>query len=146
MYFARNGTGYLISVAAVSRAYDRMYDNYFEPMLWSFKFKERKKGILIQNLTVTPTKVKTGEPYIVKFEALNEEGIEKKKVIYGHTKIHKSGRIFEARSRTFTFAPYETKTIEWTLHANIPGGRKLYSSSRTNSFCGGSIKLYYRGN
>ena len=122
VYFGRNKTGYLICFGVASSAYGEMHDNYFESMLRSFKFVERRSGIIIQNLTVAPSKVKTGESYTVKFEARNEGGIEKKEKIFYCVKDRKSGQISQSGFETFTFAPYETKTIEWTKYADISGG------------------------
>ena len=122
VYFGRNKTGYLICFGVASSAYDEMHDNYFEPMLRSFKFVEKRSGIIIQNLTVAPSKVKTGESYTVKFEARNEEGIEKKEKIFYCVKDRKSGQISQSGFETCTFAPYETKIIEWTNYAHVSGG------------------------
>ncbi len=59
--FVSNSTAYTITSSAPSSTYNAAEDNYFNPMLQSFKLLEKGAGIEIWNFIVTPSKVKTGE-------------------------------------------------------------------------------------
>ena len=123
--FVKGTTAYTITFSATSSAYDGADDDYFDPMLRSFKFIEKVAGIEIQNFIVTPSKVETGEEVKVKFEAMNEADVEKTKTFHLVDTPPGTELPEEIDFKTVTLAPGETEIIEFTFIPREAGERML---------------------
>ena len=123
--FVSGTTSYVITFSAIPSTYDESDDDYFDPMLRSFKFIEKVAGIKIQNFIVTPSKVETGEKVKVKFEAMNEADVENTKTFHLVDTPPGTELPEEIDFKTVTLAPGETEIIEFTFIPREAGEHML---------------------
>ena len=118
-FFIRDEWVLVIVFTATSSTYNGVEEDYFNPMLESFKFIEKEVGIGIRHLTVTPHKLESGEEVSVKLDIVNEADVEKTKTFHLVT-FHLVGpsefsEFYERDFETVTLAPGEMKTIKVTF-------------------------------
>ena len=123
--FVNDTTTYTVSFNAAESTYDEATEKYFDPMLHSFKVIEKKTGIVIQNVIVTPCKVETGEEVKVKFEAMNKADVVKTKVFHLFDIPLTTEHPEEIDFKTVTLAPGETEIIEFTYIPKEAGAHFL---------------------
>ncbi|MBE9594396.1 MAG: hypothetical protein IMF19_13070 [Proteobacteria bacterium] len=123
--FVHDKRAYTIFFTATSSTYDEVEEDYFDPMLRSFKFIEQEAGIEIPVFIVTPSKVEVGEEVKIKFEAVNEADAEKTKTF--HLVVIPPGTelLEEIDFKTVTLAPDEYVKIEFTFIPKETGEHTL---------------------
>ncbi len=116
---------YTLGFAATPSTYDEVEEDYFDPMLRSFKFIEKEAGIEIRVFIVTPSKVEAGEEVKIKFEVVNEAEVEKTKSFFLHLitldNLHHEVIDF----KTVTLTPRESEVIEFSFIPKETGAHIL---------------------
>jgi len=113
--FVHDKRAYTIVCGATSSTYDEVEEDYFDPMLRSFKFIEQEAGIEISVFIVTPSKVEVGEEVKIKFEAVNEADVEKTKTFILIVSPPGTLPVETIDFKTVTLAPGERVVIEFTF-------------------------------
>ena len=106
---------YTLGFAATPSTYDEVEEDYFDPMLRSFKFIEEEAGIEIWVFIVTPSEVEVGEEVKIKFEVVNEAEVEKTKTFLLH--VNTLGTLHQEviDFKTVTLAPGKRVEIEFSF-------------------------------
>lgn len=115
IYFVRDLTAYSLYFYAAPGAFDGANDEFFTPMVQSFRFIEKEPGIVIQNFMVTPSQVKPGDEVRVKFEVFNEGDVEKTRTFHLYDDFYDGGTFDEIDFRSVTLGPNERQVIEFNL-------------------------------
>ena len=132
--FVNDTTAYAIVFGATVNTYDEVEEDYFDPMLRSFKFIEQEAGIEIPVFIVTPSKVEVGEEVKIKFEAVNEADVEKTKTFF--LQVSPLGALSREiiDFKTVTLAPGERVEIEFTFIPKETGVHTLSVADRVEVF------------
>jgi hypothetical protein len=128
--FVHDKRAYMIVFSAASSTYDEADEDYFDPMLRSFKFTEKEAGIEIPVFIVTPSKVEAGEEVKIKFEAVNEADVEKTKTFFLIVNPPGTLPVETIDFKTVTLAPGERVEIEFTFIPKETGAHILYVADR----------------
>ena len=128
--FVSDTTAYVLVFSATSDTYDEAEEDYFDPMLRSFKFTEKEAGIEIPVFIVTPSKVEAGEAVKIKFEAVNEADVEKTKTFFLVVNPPGTLPVETIDFKTVTLAPGERVEIEFTFIPKETGEHTLLVADR----------------
>ena len=128
--FVHDKRAYTIFCTATSSTYDEVDEDYFDPMLRSFKFSEKEAGIEIPVFIVTPSKVEAGEEVKIKFEAVNEADVEKTKTFFLLVNPPRALPLETIDFKTVTLAPGERVVIEFTFIPKETGVHTLFVADR----------------
>ena len=111
----RDKQAYILGFGATPSTYDDAKEDYFDPMLRSFKFIEKEGGIEILVFIVTPSKVEAGEEVKIKFEVVNEAEVEKTKTFFLYVTTYGTLHQEVIDFKTVTLTPRESVEIEFSF-------------------------------